>query len=73
MKTSAAASEAIPTTMKTGLSIVRSRRQRGPEPVLTIRTPTRIEATLALSKVAVCKGVMWGPATRSRGLANVGC
>ena len=53
MKISVVASEAIPATMKTRLSIAAGQRLRCLAPVLRIRTPARIEATLAPSEAAV--------------------
>ena len=72
MYTTTPAREATPATMKIKLSIVPAHRRRGFEPVLTISTPARIEATLALINAAVWNGVMAIFRTRFRRDTNVG-
>ena len=72
MKISVVASEAIPATKKTRLSIAAGQRLRCLAPVLRIRTPAKIEATLAPNEAAVWNGVMPRSCTRLRGEANGG-
>ena len=72
MKISMVTSEAMPATKRIRLSIAAGQRPRCLAPVLRIRTPARIEATLALNEAAAWNRVMARRCTRLHGEDNVG-